>query len=209
MRVLATDLESRLAELLDEAGFHSVGDLSIALKLRPDSILKLQGIGPKAMADIAAIVASSLQKYMPATIEEAEQPIVKETAALEEPVLAVQAEDQIDLAEALTFDSAMDMEPMSVASPRGKGAEINVAPQEESIEEDISFEDIFTLKPELLDPMRVHEDVDYESDDSLSAADKKKKKRKNQTIEFDPEANLVIKHKKHKRSGGGEWDWDV
>ncbi len=209
LRVLATDLESRLAELLDEAGFHTVGDLSIALKFRPDSILKLQGIGPKAMADIAAIVASNLQKYMPATIEEAEQPIVTEPAAMEGPVLAVQAEDQIDPAEALTFDSAMEMEPMSVASERGKGAEIKVAPQEESIEEDISFEDIFTLKPELLDPMRVHEDVDDESDDSLSAADKKKKKRKNQTIEFDPEANLVIKHKKHKRSGGGEWDWDV
>jgi N utilization substance protein A len=209
LRVLATDLDSRLAELLDEAGFHTVGDLSIALKMRPDSILKLQGIGPKAMADIAAVVDANLHKYMPAPVEESVQPAKAELPEVDGSQLDADSSDQAVLPETSVAEPITDIEPSGTAQEQIEIDETDVVPQEEIIEEDISFEEIFTLKPELLDPMRVQDDVEDESDDSLSAADKKKKKRKNQTIEFDPEANLVIKHKKHKRSGGGEWDWDV
>jgi N utilization substance protein A len=211
IRILETDLDSNLSDILNDAGFNNIADLSISLKLRPDSILKLQGIGPKAMADIATVVDSYLQQYAPAKTADdyeeevyeepvVETPLVEKSAGLEEVAEPVVADKQVDIEE--TIEEIQQTKDELVIE--------NDAEEEDVIEEDISFEEIFTLKPELLDPMNISDDSESDDDSDESGLKGKKKKRKNQTIEYDPDADLVIKRKKHKRSGGGdEWDWDV
>jgi N utilization substance protein A len=216
IRILETDLDSNLTDILNDAGFNNIADLSIGLKLHPDNILKLQGVGPKAMADIAIIVDSYLQQYAPAKPEiedvmEIESSVAK-TSIDETAVEEVKSVE--DTLEVVIGEIAEDSKE-AVAEPV---AEENVSEtieesetesiQEEELEEDISFEDIFTLKPELLDPTNVNEDEDDSEESGLNKG--KKKKRKNQTIEYDPDADLVIKRKKHKRGGSGDnWDWDL
>jgi N utilization substance protein A len=202
IQVLETTLNDALAKILDEAGFHTVADLSISLKMHPDNILKLQGIGPKAMADIAALVDSYLQTTSAETAAEPdEQSIETET----EPAEAI-IEQPMEEVETALSEELPEVEETIVPDSETNSDSDN---EEIAIDEDISFEEIFTLKPELLDPIQNSAEGDDESDDSLSAADKnKKKKRKNQTIEYDPDVDLVIKRKKHKHSGG-DWDWDV
>ncbi|MBI9048518.1 MAG: transcription termination/antitermination protein NusA [Anaerolineaceae bacterium] len=202
IRILESDLNSNLADILNEAGFNTIADLSVGLKLHPDDILKLQGIGPKAMADIALVVDSCLQKYAPA------KPEIEVDLAAEEPDTVLDVET-VEEAAALV-EEVIQIEEKMAEEPVIEETLTKKEPVEEVIEEEISFEEIFTLKPELLDPMNINHDSEDESDESLSTAEKaKKKKRKHQTIEYDPDADLVIKHKKHKRGGGGEWDWEL
>jgi transcription termination/antitermination protein NusA len=211
IRIMETDLDSNLADILNEAGFNNIADLSISLKLHPDNILKLQGVGPKAMGDIASLVDSYLQQYAPAKPEfdESEDILPEDTADDEiavdtmEVVIEPEVEEEVEEPVVEAIETTEDV------------LEVEVEPEteEEEVveeEEDISFEDIFTLKPELLDPSNINDDEE-ESDDS-SDNKGKKKKRKNQTIEYDPDVDLVIKRKKHKRGGGGgedEWDWEL
>ena len=203
IRVMDTDLDSRLADILDEGGFHSIGDLLIALKMHPDDILKLQGIGPKAMADIATVVDAYLQPSAPSTeAEPVEEQAVETVVEEEKPVIEAIA---VQEPEASPDDTKAESIEPAIAEMATVDEEEE---EEETQEEEISFEDIFTLKPELLDPMRIQDVSDDDSDDSSGADKNKKKKRKNQTIEYDPDADLVIKRKKHKRGGGGEWEWD-
>ena len=203
IRVMDTDLDSRLADILDEGGFHSIGDLLVALKMHPDDILKLQGIGPKAMADIATVVDAYLQPSAPSTeAEPVEEQAVETVVEEEKPVIEAIA---VQEPEASPDDTKAESIEPAIAEMATVDEEEE---EEETQEEEISFEDIFTLKPELLDPMRIQDVSDDDSDDSSGADKNKKKKRKNQTIEYDPDADLVIKRKKHKRGGGGEWEWD-
>jgi transcription termination/antitermination protein NusA len=204
IRIMETNLESRLADILDEAGFHSIGDLLITLKLHPDNILKLQGIGPKAMGDIAAVVDFHLRPFSPDSEEEPEEEVA--FIEREEMPVAGLAVDEVQTEAEASIDAVSDLIDQEIKPVELKSEPAFEVTAEEIPSEEISFEEIFTLKPELLDPMRIQEDTEDESDDSISA-DKKKKKRKNQVVEFDPDAGLIIKRKKHKRSGGG-WDWE-
>jgi len=49
------------------------------------------------------------------------------------------------------------------------------------------------------------EDEDEEEEDSELKTDKKKKKKKSVAVEYDPERDMIVRRKKHKRTGGS-WD---
>ncbi len=59
-------LDDHISSLLLEAGYITEGELALQLILNPDSILALQGIGPKAMTEIEA----ALQKAQVFVVEE-------------------------------------------------------------------------------------------------------------------------------------------
>ena len=74
----------------------------------------------------------------------------------------------------------------------------------EEPQEEPSLEELFTLRPEVLENVSVNEDEDEDGKD-----DKKKGKKKSKHVEvvYDPDRDLTVVTKKHKRGDEG-WDWD-
>ena len=75
-------------------------------------------------------------------------------------------------------------------------------------EKDLSFEELFTLKTSTITPeLFSDEEEEVEVlDSSGTKKKKKKKKRKFTEIEYDPDADLTVVRKKHKRGDDGTWE---
>lgn len=187
--ILDSNLPEHVAYILQEAGFSTLGELAVQMKLEPDNILRLQGIGPRAMVNIEMMM-TALDEQLVAEQEaeaiKAEEPVVEEVTEVEAPVA-----DQLP-----------------VESVEGQAAE--EAPVDEAQvteaepEEEISLEEIFTLRPEVLDTAVIADEEDGESSDPNK---KKKKKSKHVVVTYDPDRDLTMVTKKHKR-GGGDWDFE-
>jgi hypothetical protein len=72
-------------------------------------------------------------------------------------------------------------------------------------EEEPSLEELFSLRPEVLESAASTEEEGEEE-----GKDKKKGKKKSKHVEvtYDPDRDLTIATKKHKRGDGGGWDWE-
>ena len=170
-------LPEHVYTILTEAEYRTAGDLLVVMKSTPDKVLTLPGIGSKAKAAIEKAVADFTAPIV--VVEEA--PVV---APVEEsPVETVtQVEAPVEVA---------------VEAPV---AEVNAgetvpAPAEE--EADVSFEEMFKMRPETVQPGSEEEDADKK--------DKKGKKgKKSVEYEFDEDRGEVVGHKKHKR-GSDDW----
>lgn len=225
--ILNSHLDERVAYSLLEAGYSSIGDLIVQMKINPDEILKIQGIGPRAMLEIQNIVeaAEAVQKAalsaneviepepgmestLPA-IELAAMPLdvvtPVDTNEVAEPLLTVQEQLQESGIDEVVQTEGQEV--IQVMSSPELVTETTVSQDEGELEEETSFNELFTLRPEVISEAVVDEE---EEDDISSPKGKKKGKkkgRKHVEIEFDPDAGRTIIHKKHKRGGGDSWDW--
>jgi transcription termination/antitermination protein NusA len=166
-----------------EAGMLTVGDLAVQYRIDPDVILALQGMSPKALADIETALSER-------RLLEIVQPVpVIETPEVEEKPVEVAPE-------VVETKSEENQEPVVVEA----------APvMEEEVEEELPADlgQIFAMKPEAFEAAPSTEEEESEEDKKNGG---KKKKKKHVEIEYDPERDMVMVHKKHKR--GGEWgDW--
>lgn len=216
-------LPLRYTTLLNGAGYLSVGDLMLQLKLDPNKVLALEGIGAKAMAAIEeALTNFSLPKTETTEEEAVEEELTTEAegaegqesveeiaevaeAAQEMPQAEISKEEespQIALLEPsgeAKADEAMETEFSSVDEEEiGQGEETPQESQEPTLEE------IFKWSPDQIE-------IDYalvtEDDEEESESDKKKKKKKKKYVEYeyDPDQAATVAKKKRKRSGA---DWD-
>lgn len=216
-------LPLRYTTLLNGAGYLSVGDLMLQLKLDPNKVLALEGIGAKAMAAIEeALTNFSLPKTETTEEEAVEGELTTEAegaegqesveeiaevaeAAQEMPQAEISEEEespQIALLEPsgeAEADEAMETEFSSVDEEEiGQGEETPQESQEPTLEE------IFKWSPDQIE-------IDYalvtEDDEEESESDKKKKKKKKKYVEYeyDPDQAATVAKKKRKRSGA---DWD-
>jgi N utilization substance protein A len=202
--ILDSGLPDHVANLLQEAGYFTVGELALRMKTHPDDILKLQGIGPKAMLEI-----NHLMDTLAITAVSPEA----EAAAPVEPVEAV---NQIEVAPVTTEEipaaqAVPEVTAPAEAVPAGEtesGEAIPVGVAEPEIEEEVSFDELFSLKPDMLEVEETEEEeVEGEGakiDDTTKK--KKKKKRKSVEIEYDPDRDVVLSKKKHKRGDGFDWE---
>lgn len=223
-------LPLRYTTLLNGAGYLSVGDLMLQLKLDPNKILALEGIGAKAMAAIEEALANfSLSKTETTEEEVGEEELTIEAEGAEE------QEPTDEIAELVVVEAAQEM-PQTVISEEetspqpalvepsgeteaaaaveteipsvdeeeiGQGEE---APQES--QESILGE-IFKWSPDQIE-------IDYSlvagDDEEESESDKKKKKKKKKYVEYeyDPDQAATVAKKKRKR-GGEDWDeeWNL
>jgi N utilization substance protein A len=221
-------ISDRLFAVISEGGFQTVGDLMLQLRLDPDSILKLNGMGPKAMRELQDAIE---QAFPPepepveegAAVEAAQAEPVVEASLIEEVEAAPEAvvsavetvEEEAPAEAAETATAVMAEAPEEVEA--AEAAEVEVAPAEavEEVgeveaaptpeEEEISsLDEFFALRPEILD----FEVLDEEEQEDESDDDKKKKKKKKRfvEVEYDPDRDVMVARKKHKR--GTEWeDW--
>jgi N utilization substance protein A len=194
--ILDSPLPEHVANLLQEAGYNTVGEVARQMKLAPDEVLRINGIGPKAMAEIIKMMdeldARAAAAAAPAVAEPAQETPAAEIAVEISPVV----------------EKPVEAEPeMLVQEPP-----VRAVPEPELVtpvlEEEPSLEDLFTLRPEVLANPEVVEEEEEEGDAAGKTGKKKaKKKRKSVEVVYDPERDLTLARKKHKRGGEG-WDWE-
>jgi len=221
-------LPLRYTTLLNGAGYLSVGDLMLQLKLDPNKILALEGIGAKAMAAIEEALANFSLPKTEATEEEVveeELATVEERAEEPEPteeiapvVEAAQEMPQAEIGEEEESPQPALVEPSGEAEAAetvvteissvgekeiGQGEETSQESQEPTLEE------MFKWSPDQIE-------IDYalvaEEDEEESDSDKKKKKKRKKYVEYeyDPDQAATVAKKKRKR-GGADWDdeWNL
>jgi transcription termination/antitermination protein NusA len=212
--ILDSGLPEYVAVILQEAGYATVGELAEKMKTQPDDVFRLQGIGPKAMGQIMTFMDTVFVAPVVETeeTEEAEAveellEVVEEVAPLatDEPIVAedvvdietVQAAEEALIEERpLEADAILDVEAPEITE---------AAPAGEQVEEEPSFDELFALKPELVEPVEFEEEE--EEDETKKTKKGKKKKKKHVEVEYDPDRDMTLVRKKHKR--GSNLDWEV
>lgn len=195
-------LAINISNLLVDAGYPTIGDLALQMKLNSDQILGLQGMGPKSLEEVKTALADAecLKIEEVAAIEpEIVEPVSEAAPEVEPTEKAETAVEAVPAAESVG-------EPAVEAAQPTETAEVQTATAEEGQPEEgfaEKLDEIFALKPEILKTDEVATEEEDESGDKKG----KKHKKKHVEIEYDPDRDLVMVRKKHKR-GGGEWgDW--
>ena len=174
--IATLNLPDHVYTILTEAEHRTVGNLMMAMKLNPDSVLSLSGIGPKAMQAIQEALANvkfpepEKPAELPETVSEAPVEEISEAAAIE--------------GVAVTEEAAPVVEEVPGTA----------APVEEPKEEEKDFDKIFSLQNVLAAPVATEEESEEERNKK-----KEKKAKKGRELEFDEKRGEVVARKKHKR----------
>jgi N utilization substance protein A len=222
INLLDSNLPEHTANILQEANFETIGDVVYQMKRASDDILALQGIGPRALDKIVALVEEYSIKAEPEAVEEEVAAEISEEIEAVEVETAVSPLDEAEVVPTVETDlpeETFETEPVAEmveeetpVEPEPVKAQETVQIEEEE-EEELPFEELFELQKEI-EPLKDYED-DESGDDDFQGDQKtkkaKKKKRKSVQVEYDPEADMIIRRKKHRRSGGNEWDdeWNL
>jgi transcription termination/antitermination protein NusA len=226
------DLADRIANILGEADYNSVGDLMLQMEMDSDAILGLNGIGPKAMEEIETSLAQitipepvvepapeeAMEAAAEAEEEEAEAEV--EVAPVEGEVMEVPTEleaaeieapaEEIEIDEVSEEEMAEEEIAPEETVVAEEPAEALVEPEtvEEEEEEPVSFDEIFALKPEVFEVIPTEEEEEEEEEPGKK---KKKKKKKFVEMEYDPDQDIVVVKRKRKRGGAEVWDdeWEL
>ena len=222
----------RIYNVLSEAGFDTLGSLMLQIELDSDEILKLSGVGPKAMDEIKSIIASvkfpvaevieeaPLAEVEPAAVEavEVEEPIaefVEEAAPLEveplpeaEPVLLEAPQEEAAVTEPTEVAAiAVAETELGELIPESVPAE---TVEEEEGEEEHSLDTLFKLRPEVFTGVEPEEEEEEEEGGLTKKGKKaKRKKRKFTEMEYDPDRDVMLVKRKRKRGGEWEDDWNL
>ena len=189
-------LKEHLQVLLQSAGMDTFGDLVLRVKLDSDSILAIDGIGPKSHEEILEVVRS----YQFPVIET--EPVEVETP---EVVTVVEVEPVVEEPVEIVVPETVE-EPETVAEVLEPEEIEETATAEKTVEpvaEDKSFEELFQM-----DTLRRTSETSEEEDENGLPGDKKKKgkKRKGYTVEYDPDRDATyVKHKHRNDDDWGEW----
>ena len=178
MHLESLGLKEHVFNILVEAGYESIGDLMMALKLDENKVLGLSGVGPKAIQNIHEQIDVMVFPEAPA------EPVA-EAAVVEEG-----APEQV-ATEPVAVEIAA--EPEGALKAQEKTTE-EVEP--ENAKDGVSLDELFKMKPEIFHAAPAEEED----------ADKKKgKKQKKKGVELvlDEELGEVVGRKKHKRGDDG------
>jgi N utilization substance protein A len=184
-------LSTRVLNLLTEAGFETAGRLMEQLEIDEDKILKLQGIGPKAMQEMR----DKLEAYpYPEAPAEDEEPVEQEIELVDE-------EEPVEQAEAVPAAPAEVAEQIA--------AEIVATEDiEEEVEEVVDLEAAFEqAAAEVSSVLAREEEVEVELDEAEIEREKRRRKERARIVEFDPELGEMVVKRRRKREGG-EWGED-
>lgn len=203
--ILDVDLKEHIAIILQEAGIESLGDLILKVKLDPDSILALNGIGPKAHSEILDLVENI--QFPEEITEVVELPAVDAQIAEE---TGIPETEEVAQSEAVP-ESELALESVeevseTVAVKEGSQAEeqVEVTPEPEP---EMAFEELFKVDASKFDYVNEDDVVLDDAGNVISDSKKKKgKKKKGYTVEYDPDIDQTTVKRKHKNEDGWE-DW--
>ena len=210
MGLSESGLSDKIIEALTEANLDNAGNLVLASKINPERVLEVSGVGPKTLEKIVKF-GSKLPDIVPEDEAIEEEPIPEqepETVVVETPtdeeVITEKtdeesAEEQVEeiLGEVQTIPEKLTSEPIEeLIEPEA----VEKKEKTQKVEKIKSFEELFKLDLE-----------DIKSDDfnGESAQPKQKKKtKKSRQIEYDPDLDMTISKKKHKRADSSWGDWE-
>ncbi len=176
-------LKEHVFNILVEAGFETIGDLMMTLKLDENKVLGLSGVGPKAIQNIQEQLATMVFPEAPA----AEAPAAEAPAA-EAPVVE-QAPSEPVVGPVVAAEVAQAAE--KPARPQKEAEEV----EPENAKDGVSLDELFKMKPEIFHAAPVEEE---DSDKKKG----KKQKKKGVELVLDEELGEVVGRKKHKRGDG-------
>lgn len=183
--ILDSGLAEHVASFLQEAGYTTVGELLVQVKRDPDAILKIQGISQKAMSEINKLADSLLK------------PAVEEEPVSEAEAAPVAQDEAVEAVAELAAEAPVAVEE----------AVVTTAEEPAEAGEEASFQDLFNLN--VTEIKTVENEEESESDDkSDDKKPGKKKKGKQVEIVYDPDRDITVAKKKHKRGADGGWDWE-
>ena len=195
-------------------GEEYIGDLMVQYYFDSSKLEGIDGIDDQVLEEISKafdLLTSTLPEPEPEepeiesaeveSVEESEQALDEDEtpdAIDDEHAQVVEAEvSEDELVEAVIEEAEAIIKDIAVETEQEK--------DEEEEELPASLEDIFKLKPDMLDLPDESEEVTEDDSDPKSS---KKRRKKYVDIEYDPEQDVTIYRKKRKR-GEGEWDdWE-
>lgn len=222
--ILDSGLPEHVNYILQEAGFNTIAELVMKMLQTPDDILRLNGIGPKAMNSIQnlmnslpEVLASELEQVEAEKEEMVEESSETELSEVEELTISdevVEVEDEEEEKEELPeFEILTNVE--AVEELEAKFAEeMETEPFEETTEEEepvtpeeeLSFDELFALQSTNIDIPFVEEDEEEIGSDKKASKKKDKKKKRHVKVEYDDEEDVLIYRKIHKRDDGLDWE---
>jgi N utilization substance protein A len=207
--IFALGLTKKVTAIFQEAEYELIGDLMVQYFFDSSKLLEIKGVGEKALIKIQEsfdLLTSTLPEPEPepAPEQQLEPEEVKESEIIE----------TVD--QAVLVDTDEGVQPEEVTAQDETVGELVDVPEiaepepvkdEEEEELPISLEEIFKLKPEMLDLPIVSDDL---SEDDTDPQKKKARRKKFVEQEYDPDQDVTIYRKKHKRDVK-EWDddWDL
>lgn len=197
--ILDSGLPEHVAYILQEGGYNTVAELVMEMRTEPDNILRLNGIGQKAMQTIRNLMETLEQQ----AAAEAEAAKLVEPAPAEEIPAALEETPAAAVEEAVAAVEPVEVEAGIVETVPGEPVAEEVVPEEEP-----SLEEIFTLRPEVLTATEYvdEEEEEGEGDKKDRKKPKGKKGRRFVNVEYDPDKDVTIVRKQHKR-GDDEWSF--
>ena len=191
-----SELKEHLQVLLQAAGMETFGDLLLRVKVDVDSILAIDGIGPKSYEEILEVV----HNYRFPEIETAPDKVVT-------PEVVVEAEAEPVVEQPMVVEEPAQVEEPEVVAEVVEPKRVAEVPEPQTAEEpaadDKSFEELFQM-----DTLRRTTETSAEEDENGQPDDKKKKgkKRKGYTVEYDPDRDATyVRHKHRNDDEWGEW----
>ena len=207
LSILDSGLPEHVAYILQEAGFSTLGEMAVQIKVRPDDILRLNGIGPRALQEINNMVVALDERH------------AKEAAAAVEAakVAAEEAPEVIEVAPVSEMVEPEVVAPIDIVAPVEEVEPVvsDVAPVvtepavtiEETEEEEVPFDKLFELRQVVPAAVASDEEEEEETEGGVPGKKKGKKKKKHVQVEYDPDKDQTIVTRKHRRDGEG-WDWE-
>lgn len=176
--ILDVDLKEHILIILQEAGIDTLGQLVLKMRLDPDRILALNGIGPKSFEEIQALT-DGLRVLPEEITPEAE---VAEVLPVEEVVVDAEIAEEIPAAE------PVDIEEPAVASDEPVEPVEQTQPAEVLVqEEEDTFDKLFTYDASKYGYFEPEKPVieEEQAEEPKTAKKKKKKKRRPSPEETD------------------------
>jgi len=160
---------------------------------------------PEAVAEVVSLIGeeAALAGVVAQEIEpQAEVETLEMTAETGEPVEELALSEASLAVEAAEPAVEPGVEPEVVEpTPLEAGASL----LGDEFEEASTLDELFALRPEVLENPLMIEESESEDDESGDQKKKKGKKKKFVEIEYDPDKDVVFMKRKHKR-GGTEWE---
>jgi N utilization substance protein A len=181
----ATGLPERILTILAAAGFTQAGPVLEALGLDENSILGLEGIGPKSIEEIRETLGGFAYPEI--------------VIPVEEPVVEVEAEAEPEPAAEPAPAPEAVVEPVAEGEPAAAEAVVGEAPVEGA-----ALEKTFEAIAQELVVEAVEEEDEEKDDADLPVTHRKKKKGKKpaRLVEYDPLTGQMVVRHRHKRGDG-------
>jgi N utilization substance protein A len=231
-------LSTRVLGHMERAQLENVGDVMERLAEGDEGLLKLEGVGPKTLAEVKQCIETlALKVEEPAEVEEeaiaeAEIEVEVEAAVQVEAEIAAEpgVEPEVEAEVAVEVEAALPVEPApeepeaieeeAVAEiPVEEEAPIAVAEEEsvpEAVEEAPVEEEVGVVEaeaPAVVEPVPPLLDEEMEELEP-SFEDRQRERRQRRALVFDEDAGVVVAVRRRKRGGDAdEWDdelgeWD-